>query len=191
MIEANTTADRDKLLASFPKGSFGPESSCIAMDAKRPSTNQWLVTSGLSSRQSADSLLHLLQSKYPSVESVILLPTRTGSIYTTFKLQVTDDNERSRLISQGIFIDMCHYRVAPLAHRPRRCYHCHRIGHVGAACRSPKRCFNCGSSEPDHAIPCSLPLHCCNCSSPDHGANSVKCPVYLEALRQAESSGTP
>ena len=73
-------------------------------------------------------------------------------------------------------------RVRPYVPRPRRCFHCHRFGHVGRSCRRhqqglPQLCVQCGQVTHGENVDCTNPPCCVNCQGA-HAASSTQCDYY-------------
>ena len=61
---------------------------------------------------------------------------------------------------------------------PRRCFNCHRIGHIASNCENPSTCSKCGSHEhiSTREAPCSKLPFCVECKVPGHTCYSISCP---------------
>ena len=73
-----------------------------------------------------------------------------------------------------------YFGVRPYIPAPRRCYYCHRFGHVNDNCRrrlkgEEKICYNCG--QEDHGE-CHRTSYCINCQE-NHPSISKTCDRYI------------
>jgi hypothetical protein len=73
-------------------------------------------------------------------------------------------------------------KVKPYVPRPRRCFHCHRFGHVGRSCRRqqqglPQLCVHCGQVTHGDNVDCINTPCCVNCQGA-HAASSTQCDYY-------------
>ena len=64
----------------------------------------------------------------------------------------------------------------------RRCYHCHRYGHIARRCSSNPVCGRCAGSHPPGECN-SAPKKCANCSGP-HVAGDPSCAEQIKAVRR-------
>ncbi len=70
------------------------------------------------------------------------------------------------------------YEVKQYVPNPYRCKVCWHLGHTATHCSSAPRCKKCGGS---HAVDLVCSTRCVNCDRPDHEADSLFCPAYVDA----------
>jgi len=70
---------------------------------------------------------------------------------------------------------MYRLRVRHFIPNPRRCFKCHKYGHIGNNCKSKEACGLCAGEK--HPGECSSEQKCINCGA-KHPAWSKQCPVY-------------
>ena len=61
---------------------------------------------------------------------------------------------------------------------PKRCFSCHKTGHLASQCSNRTLCSRCGSCDhtSNSASPCSKKMFCLECKVTGHTCYSVKCP---------------
>lgn len=107
--------------------------------------------------------------------------TPTPTLFITF-----DREELPSSLRAGWFV----LKVSPFITYPRRCYHCHRFGHISQNCRRAKRglpalCVKCGRKEHDQSVSCVA--KCVNCGEP-HAASYKKCSKNVLKFRNPSTA---
>ena len=130
--------------------------------------------------------------EYPSAQGFEIINWKPDNHpLCSIKFNIESPEEYTRILNLGVYADFMHYRVEPVIPGPKRCYNCHRFGHIAKVCRSKARCQQCGSEEPHDHLHCALPPKSCNCGG-NHTVRSRDCPAYtarLSQLRAAVSNG--
>lgn len=186
LIEARNPAARDSLLTGWPKDAFGAAGQISAMDAVSDRhTKGWCAVTKIDRCLFTPALGTAISEKYTSLTHCTRLNSRHSSPtrYLSLKYTFANESDFKRALTDGFYFQMQHFRMTPFVHAPTRCYNCHRLGHVAAVCRSPKRCMNCGSTDADHPSPCVATASCVNCGG-SHSAAYRNCPCYLDALEK-------
>ena len=110
------------------------------------------------------------------VVSVFRWPLRVGAIQITEKLILTF---KGKTLPDKVPIGFEWCRVSPYIPLPRRCYQCHKYGHLSHSCTRKPICGNCGSQTHIHSKdnPCTLSPCCVNCNG-NHAAFDRCCPKW-------------
>jgi hypothetical protein len=78
-------------------------------------------------------------------------------------------------LPSSVKVAMYRLRVRHFIPNPRRCFKCHKYGHIGNNCKSQEACGLCAGAK--HDGNCSGENKCVNCGA-KHPAWSKQCPVY-------------
>ena len=96
----------------------------------------------------------------------------------SFKVYFDTISELQQFLSVSVIIGYERLPADPFKFLPRRCYNCHKIGHLASQCTAEPLCSRCASNEhrSTRDEPCRQPTFCVECKIGSHTCYSVKCP---------------
>ncbi len=171
-------------LGDWPNTALNTSGKPIPHRIKDLQDSQTVVVKSVSTRFTEQELLENIKENHPSVTSVHRLHKKSSDIpFPIIKVTLNRSeataalSDHIKIFGQNFTCETC--RTVKII----RCYHCQRFGHTADCCLFAQRCTNCSGS---HKQICSLPARCANCDG-EHGADSNKCPTYLNIKRKLES----
>ena len=189
LVEATEPDARERLITKLEPISsniFGPNAEIRTMNNVPQRKIGTVLLRNIPSDYDVESVRAEIVDEYPSLRSISsLLKPGSDARYQSFKLEIANDNELSRIKEDGVHIGLCLYRVQTWISPPTQCYRCQRYNHLSSTCRSSHRCIVCGE---DHAPDknCLNPTKCANCGEA-HKANYSGC-LVRKALMSGQHS---
>jgi hypothetical protein len=141
-----------------------------------------ILIAGIDPGVSEEEVGEELDNQSIEYRSVTRMKAKTGESTYKVKVELLDQNQKSRLIENGVYMGYSRHRVLDFKTLPNVlvCYNCQEFGHHAKDCEKPTVCVRCG--EEHKVVDCTIPKEkpiCCHCFG-FHSAAYKGCPVYKE-----------
>lgn len=192
LIKTEYPKDYALLLKAWPTDAFGG----ISLTQRVPSDSprKTIVIRGIpldTSDEEIEEELKLREVKFSTFARI--KSARTQQITPLIKLTITDINQATTLLKNGIILWFRRFRVEEPNfpdNNVLQCFNCQRFGHTKNACTAKPRCVRCSGEHTVNACPKERnDTTCSNCGG-QHAASFRGCPKFkfVAAIRDKFSN---
>ena len=172
-IHVTCKSDRDYLIDSLPKESFG---GGVKHPPKGKGESTFFIK-GVDTSVDVCCLNDFFSNKGIQITEIRRLTKRhTGKPTRVVKIKC-NHNSSEQLLSAKVVVNGRVCCVEKEKVKVFRCYNCQKLGHIARNCREVTRCEFCADTHNSFQV-CCRNVQCHNCGGP-HISSYSKCPAYI------------
>jgi hypothetical protein len=174
---------------------WGPLGDAVkARLPKSQTVTHQVVIKGVDIEVTMEEIEEVLKLQKLPYKAVKRIPSREREKPTEMvRLILTQEDEKKRLLKQGIYLDQVHFKCVPAKEDTQnfpkvlQCFNCQKIGdHLASECKNELKCVLC--SGPHRKADCKAEkaeYKCANCNQ-NHASWSAECKLIQTARKAKE-----